>query len=219
MNTQPRYVIVFDLDGVIISSIDLMFKLARFRYEDISREDFQEMFTGNLFEQIDNNPDTYRKKDRSPEEQKNLMQSYTQEKGATVELYDGIRELIESLDSLAVPMAINTSASEENTYPVLKRHGITSYFKPILTRDQVKSKATKFDMIKEHYKVDDEHLIFITDSLGDLYEAQENQIPSIAVTWGVHDYDILNRYDDTNLLTVVDSVEELSGYLHSYIKK
>jgi phosphoglycolate phosphatase-like HAD superfamily hydrolase len=116
-------------------------------------------------------------------------------------------------------MAINTSASEENTYPVLKRHGIASYFDPILTRDQVKSKAIKFDMIKEHYKVDDKQLIFITDSLGDLYEAQEKHIPSIAVTWGVHDYAILNRYTDTNLLATVDSVEELADYLHSYIKK
>jgi phosphoglycolate phosphatase len=177
------------------------------------------MFTGNLFEQIDNNPDTYRKKDRSKEEEQGIKQSYTQEKGTTVALYDGIHELIQSLHSCNIPMAINTSASEENTYPVLKRHGITSYFEPILTRDQVKSKATKFDMIKEQYRVDDEQLVFITDSLGDLYEAQEKQIPSIAVTWGVHDYDILNRYDDTNLLTVVDSVEELSGYLHSYIKK
>jgi phosphoglycolate phosphatase-like HAD superfamily hydrolase len=68
-------------------------------------------------------------------------------------------------------------------------------------------------MIKEKYGVDSGDMIFITDTLGDIREADHEGVPTIAVTWGIHDHEYFNREPHDNLIAIVDSVSDLKDKL------
>ena len=68
-----------------------------------------------------------------------------------------------------------------------------------------KSKKKKFRMTFEEYSLLPSECVFITDTLGDLLEANLLEVPTIAVTWGYHDetrlkygkpHNIIHEFDD-----------------------
>lgn len=213
MNNSDKKIIIFDMDGVLINSIGLMYELSRNRYEDISENDFKEMFTGNLLEQIDNNPDTYKKHNASPEEQLATRKAYTHKKVTEVVCYKGIKTLLDTLQERGLKMSVNTSASGENTFPILERLSLNSYFDQVLTRDLVRSKTEKFKHLFDYYHVEAHNMVFVTDSLGDVLEAKVVNVPTIGVTWGVHDREFFEREEHDNLIALVDTPEALTEVL------
>lgn len=56
-------------------------------------------------------------------------------------------------------------------------------------------------------------MIFITDTLGDIRDADLANVPTVAVTWGAHNRSFFNREPHKNLVKIVDDVEELQRYL------
>jgi phosphoglycolate phosphatase-like HAD superfamily hydrolase len=56
-------------------------------------------------------------------------------------------------------------------------------------------------------------MTFITDTLGDIRDADVANVPTIAVTWGAHNHSYFNREKNKNLIKIVDSVSELQECL------
>ena len=56
-------------------------------------------------------------------------------------------------------------------------------------------------------------MLFITDALGDLKDADIAGVPTIAVTWGVHNKSFFEKEKHINLIGIVDTVEELSNLI------
>ena len=72
-----------------------------------------------------------------------------------------------------------------------------------------------FKLIKEKYNVDSNDLLFVTDTSGDIREAEEAGVPTIGVTWGGHDRHYLTRGGHKNIVKIVDTVAELEGFIFS----
>lgn len=209
---MEKKVIIFDLDGVLFDSIELIHTYTEARFEYISRAALAEMHTGDVdFNNLVGSE--WKKKEETPEELTSRLAEY-REKKMRVPMYSGMKELVGDLAAHAI-IALNTSASNDSSIPLLEREHIDEHFALVATRDLHPSKAEKFKLIGETFKQDPKDMLFITDTLHDIREAAKVGIPTIAVTWGVHDRTFFNREPHSHLVAIVDTPEELAKVIAS----
>ena len=117
-------------------------------------------------------------------------------------------------------VALNTNASDKNSLPLLKKHGIEKYFDIIKTGADGRSKVDKSELIMSELGVTPIEAIFVTDTAGDVLEAEEAGVPSIAVTWGVHKRDDFEEGEiGDGIIAIVDSAEELYDAILEHFKR
>jgi len=206
-------IIIFDMDGVLFDSSAVIAKDMKHRYPDITEEMRKGLLVGNFHEQLAKL--TIPKKVETEEESDARMTQYALDK-SNVPMYAGMRDLLEFLYSNGYIIALNTSATNNNALPLLERTHITSMFDYIGTADISKSKVEKFKLIEEKFQATKENMLFITDTLGDIREADIASIPTVAVTWGSHDESYFNREPHSNLVAIVNTVPELKGFVEKY---
>lgn len=207
-------VIVFDMDGVLFDSIDLAWRHFLARHPGVTKEMFREVHLGNYHTEIQKL--AHRVPPRTEEERKIQSASYTEEKSRTP-LFEGMKELLEALHADGIVLTVNTNAFERNCVPLLEYNGIRTLFDFIASAEVSKSKVEKFKIIEDRYAVSNDRLLFITDALGDVRDADEAHVPTIAVTWGVHDESYFAREPHENLRKVVHSVSELKASILSMV--
>lgn len=201
-------VIIFDLDGVLFDTTEHVINFFLEWFPTLTREKVHEMWTGNFDEEIskfrvDNKPI-----DETPERRREKNRIYS-EKKSRLQMFPGIKELLLTLHKSGRILVINTLAREENCIPLLEQAGILNTFDFVATKKLSPSKIEKFKIIAERYAVSSEEMIFVTDTLGDIRDADVANVPTIAVTWGAHDHSYFNREKHNNLIKIVDSVSEL----------
>jgi phosphoglycolate phosphatase len=209
---MKRKVIIFDLDGVLVDSPKLVSELFLRTYPTLTQETMNEILCGNFHAEMEKFKLTNKAVEEDPETTKARFTQYTANK-LTVPLYDGVKELLEKLHLTGYILTINTSALEKNCVPVLDNAGIKDLFDFVATKEVATSKVEKFKIIIEKYGVTKEETLFITDTLGDVREAEEVGIPTVAVTWGAHDASFFAREKHSNLLGVIDSVDQLEKFV------
>ena len=74
------------------------------------------------------------------------------------------------------------------------------YFFDIWGNDAAESKVAKFQMIFKAHNSSPTNSVFITDTVGDIREAQSLSIPTIAVSWGYHSHELLEQENPTFLM-------------------
>ena len=107
-------------------------------------------------------------------------------------------------------MVIISSSNETVITKFLDDVGLNCYFEKVYGKRASTSKVEKFNMLFEDFNVKPDECLFITDTLGDLNEAEEVKVESIAVTWGYHDRKTL---ESGKSIAIVDSVEELQHHI------
>ncbi|KKQ35390.1 MAG: putative phosphatase [Candidatus Nomurabacteria bacterium GW2011_GWB1_37_5] len=209
---MEKKVIIFDLDGVLFDTIDLasadMLKL----YPGVTPEAIKSMHKNNIHDEM--KKPTWIKKQETDEERDKRWQIYTQNK-AKQPMYKDMKEFVQRLAKKYI-LVINTSAMTVNCMPLLLRESIAVCFSQIATKEMHTSKAEKFKMISEQFGQNIGKMLFITDTVGDLLEAGVVNIPTIAVTWGMHDRDYFTEKPYKNLIAIVDSPKELEEYINAY---
>ena len=85
-----------------------------------------------------------------------------------------------------------------------------NYFKEILGLKKHKSKVKKFEYLFQTYKLKSEDCIFITDTLGDILEGNKVNVRTIAVDFGFHEKE---RLEKGNPFKIISSFEELEKEL------
>jgi phosphoglycolate phosphatase-like HAD superfamily hydrolase len=105
---------------------------------------------------------------------------------------------------------------ERNCLPLLEKAGIQNMFDWVASADVSKDKVEKFAMIQERYAAKKEDLLFITDTQGDIREADRAGIATIAVLWGSHDESYFNREPHENLKGIVASPAELKECISKF---
>lgn len=211
MNQSMKYkIIIFDLDGVLFDTLEIARLQLSETYPDFTKEIQKELSIGNFHEEL--KKFTLLKKEETEEGKIQRRLSYAKKKSLAL-MFPGAKELLQELHGMGYILVLNTSAYDRNCKPLLERTNIISLFDFLATADISKSKVDKFKIIEEKYVVQSKELIFITDTLGDIREADLANVPTLAVTWGAHDREYFAREKHTNLIGIVDSFDKLRAFI------
>lgn len=191
-------VLIFDFDGVLIDSFDTAFRLIREMMpgQDFTKADYLECFEGNVYENAKTAKYCFVIPGFFEEYLKRLI---------NIPPMDGIAELIRRLSETHV-LTIVSSTRSSVIHEWLERYQLAGCFSDILGEDVSKSKVEKLNMLVEKYEMPKNRYLFITDTLGDLREAEKAGIASIAVSYGWHSEETLRKGVFIELAHTVDEL-------------
>ncbi len=205
-----KKILIFDMDGVLFDTIPYAEKITLESYPGMTSAMYKELHSGNYHEELKKHASLKKVITEGEEMERRLAYA---EKKKNAPLFEGIQDLLNELHSLGHILILNTNAFEANCLPLLEKAGIASLFDMIATAELSKSKVEKFTLITEKYHVHASDTLFITDALGDVKEAKTAGVPTVAVTWGVHDQTFFNREQHPHLVGVMNTVKELRDFL------
>jgi HAD superfamily hydrolase (TIGR01509 family) len=170
--------IIFDYDGVLVDTFDFHLRKVNEIYDiDLSAQEFKDVHNGNFF---DTKLDKFEGIDFSKYAE---IVSTEQSK---LPLNKRANELLHELTG-NYTLHLITSAWKAQVLPSLQSHNIFDLFTSCQYADNGKSKHDKLKGLLQEQNALPAECIFITDTLGDLLEAHQLNIPTIAVTFGFHD--------------------------------
>ncbi|NUJ97368.1 HAD family hydrolase [Candidatus Gracilibacteria bacterium] len=198
--------IIFDFDGVIVDSFHFHFeKVKAFSGVDISDEQFRSLHYGNFFE---HNLEAI----KNIEWEKYRDYVYTEQREISVD--ENIKRDIEKL-SQNYHIFIISSGGERNIFACLETNNIHHHFQKIMGLETCQSKQEKFENLIQEYGLKKEEILFVTDTLGDIKEANNVGIKTIAIVGNYSKKEIL---EIGNPLLIIHNFEELLPFLEKLQK-
>lgn len=192
--TSPYF--IFDFDGVVVNTLSIAYEISKQNHPEITIPEYKNMFTGNIYDakQIKN-------ANTRSNEIKKFFSTYSKQILSLLPV-----DKIESvLHLFPEKPTIVSSTITPPIHAYLEKYNLRHYFGNILGADVEKSKVIKLQSVQKLHH--NREMYFITDTLGDIREAEKVGIEAIAVTWGYHDKAMLKQ---GNPRAVVNSVEELA---------
>lgn len=198
--------IIFDFDGVIVDSFQAALETVREHQPElqVGEEEYRSCFEGNIY-------------------QSHIQRRFTAVFDGFFDRYlpkilslspiSGVDGILKDL-SVDHTLAIISSTDSNVLREWLKKYDLIHAFKDILGADIAKGKVEKFEMLFEAYGVASKDAVFITDTLGDLREAEKVGIPTIAVTYGYHDR---ARLEQGTYAVIIDRPDELASAIERVI--
>ena len=200
--------ILFDFDGVIADSFDLAFDTAKTICPTITKVDYQKRFEGNIHDV--KHPEIFHNDECRHD--LNWFDIYVPKMKERAKLFPRMKEIIFELEKEYMLIIVSSTI----TFPIeefLTLHNFRDHFDWVMGSDVHKSKVEKIKMVFEKYKAEAKDCVFITDTLGDIHEAEKMGVPSIGVTWGFCTPETLQQ---GKLLKLVDTPDELKDAIIEY---
>ena len=196
-----KKLLIFDFDGVLEDTFDWNYETARKRYSNLDKEDYRTWFDGNIYD----HPVV---KAAGP---MNVIEYFEEYKKGFENRFIS-PELKNMLFALRprYHLVIISSIDDDIINPYLERNKIDNIFEEVWGIRRKTSKVEKFKDFLLLYNLSKEGCYFITDTLGDVKEANKVGIDSIGVTWG---YQGKDRLAKGNPIKIVDKPQELLDYL------
>jgi len=176
MNQPPsKPLIAFDFDGVLVDSFDVTFDVSHRLAGTVDHEAFRKYFEGNIYETVAKHVETNK---THHEDFNTALAEQIWKLPPVTGMADAIHLLSENYE-----LVIVTSNLTPIVLRWLSMHGLEQRFSAVLGGDVERSKSKKLASVAHETG---QH-VFVTDSLGDLLEANDVGLPTIAVTWGFHE--------------------------------
>ncbi len=194
-------VIIFDYDGVIVDSSEPARKIfnkfgEKYGTPHVDKNKWRDLFKDNFYELLD-------EIGFEGNTQKYLKEFVSELEKEEIPFVDGIKDTLKDLEKY--PRYIVSSGHSDMIDNKLKKHSIS--FSDILGADVNTSKVEKLKLIKEKHR--GEKMIFITDTSGDILEAREADVPTIAVSWGYHSREHLASFKPDYLVDTPEKIVQI----------
>lgn len=177
---MQKKLVIFDFDGVLVESLDLWFRVTQTVSPGLNREEYVAMSHGNYIDAFVAKNFSYT--EESLEEYKNNL--------LTIAMPLPVHVFIKNHHE-TYQFAIVSSGRELTIDAFLTKENVREYFTDILGYETHKNKTVKLLDLLSKYGSEAKDAVFVTDTLGDILEANEAGIKSIGVLWGLHDRETL----------------------------
>lgn len=202
--------ILFDFDGVIADSFLPAYGVNKMICPHLTKEDYKKRFEGNIHDS--NNWEIHTEECRKDVDfDKEYIPKFKNEAILIPDITETIQKLYESYVLIIISSNITSVVQE-----FLDEHQLLKYFTLIMGNDIHKSKIEKIKIVLSKYNILAEQCVFITDTLGDIREAEKTKIGSIGVSWGYQDKKTLLL---GNPYKIVDIPKELPATVSDYFIK
>jgi pyrophosphatase PpaX len=210
---RPYRAVVFDLDGTVVDSVDLIVVSFQHAFREVlGREMDREEAIAYVGRPLKEQMMAF-----SPEHADELVASYREfnhrEHDRMLRLYDGIPHLLDRLRQAGVRVGLVTSKSRYTTQMAFDLTGIESYFDASVCADESPRNKPFPDPILlclQQLGVSPADAAYVGDSPADIQAARAAEVEAIAVAWGVFDIAVLTAEKPDR---VVHTIPELVGVL------
>ncbi|MEA2050763.1 MAG: HAD family hydrolase [Campylobacterota bacterium] len=209
---QTKQLIIFDMDGTLIDSGDVIANTINYVRSNIGLTNIPK---DEMLYQI-NNPDInaaeffYGTKEFTKEQTILFSEYYNKNCIKDITLYDGIKNMLENING-EFQLSIATNASVEFANKMIKHLEIDKYFDLVIGANDVKNPKPHPDMIfktLERLEKQSQYSLLVGDSHKDLQAANSADVDNILVNWG-----FTKHQNDAN---VILNADELTNRLLSY---
>jgi len=175
--------IIFDFDGVLVGNRQENLESHQQKYRGMTSEIHLDLFDGNIHVIRQKLIDSGAIEEKSKEHIHSILNERILKKNS---LSDEAKEILRSIKEDGYLLFILSSNNGENIKSFLKGNDSLDLFDGVFGYEPGVNKQQKFQsIIKQHDLVKDK-CFFITDTLGDIFEANKVGIKTIAVDFGIH---------------------------------
>ncbi len=208
MENRNKKIVMFDFDGVLVNTLEHSYQIHKIKNPNFTWEKFQSYSDGNFH-------DGY---NRAVEDGEHIpaddFPTQYQNKLAVLNIHDALHKAVLEL-SVDHILVIVSSSRDLAIKEFLVKENLVIHFNDIFGTDIHLSKVTKINTLLEKYQLRSEDAVFITDTLGDIKEANECGVKSIGVTWGLHSKDHMEK---GNPVAIIDDPEDLLPLIRNVLK-
>ncbi len=193
-------VLIFDFDGVIEDNYELHFELSQKQITGLTREEHKKLFDGNLHVE------------REKLQERNTgfdLRTHFNAKKLEAVIDPEIKTALTQLSKQYL-LGIVSSAQEYGIHGYLEKNQVEHCFTFVYGVESGKLKSEKFEKVLSAYSVTPEECLFVTDTLGDILEANEAGIRTIAIDSGFHERE---RLEKGKPLHVISRLSDLTAVL------
>ncbi len=178
---------MFDFDGVLVNTCEFWYKIHKDKNEGLTWERFSSMSNGNFIET-----------------QNEMMEKneyvwpigseahYIEALNSVFSIEDILHDCVLNLSNNYI-VVIVSSASNKVISGFLEKENLRECFSDVFGYEFHYKKTEKIKHLLDKYNLSPKDAVFITDTLGDVVEATECGVRSIAITWGLHKADTFKR--------------------------
>ncbi|WP_063837518.1 HAD-IA family hydrolase [Streptomyces sp. NRRL WC-3549] len=185
---HPRSVVVFDLDGVLVDSTEVMREAFSIAYAEVVGEGpapFAEYnrHLGRYF------PDIMRIMDLPLEmEEPFVRESYRM--AHLVPLFDGVPEMLHTLRERGIRLAVATGKSGPRARSLLSQLGVLDLFDHVIGSDEIARPKPAPDIVLKALELlgaDPDSAVMVGDAVTDIASAHAAGVAALAALWGESD--------------------------------
>ena len=186
---MSQKLIIFDMDGTLVNSSLTIANAINYVRQHLGFEPMtQEYILKRVNDHTLNPAQTfYHTRQFEPHHEEWFTEYYTKNHEQELVLYDGIKELLESLKNKECTLAVATNAYRGSTIESLSHLDIYGHFDTIACYDDVAKGKPHPDMlhkILDELEIDANEALFIGDGPRDEMASKKAEIEYIMVDWG-----------------------------------
>lgn len=182
--------IIFDFDGTLADTISLGIKIVNdhadiYKYKKLDREKNGHLSATELIKAIEVNP-------LKLPFLMFLLRKKLGQRSDEIQIFPGIKDILENLKIEGYQMGIITSNSPKNVSDFLKRNDIDSYFSYIRTKVAMFGKKDALIKAKKILKT---NFLYVGDEIRDIEACKKSNTPIVSVSWGLNSADGLESHN------------------------